>query len=78
MNPGWHGVAGRGRLFAPAGGVGELGEVRPPLTVHAVHAVLVVCGRETAVLALCVLATCSLLYTVLPSAPISSQEITET
>lgn len=54
-------------LFASAGRVGKLGEVRPPLAVHAVHAVLVVCGRETAVLTLFVWATLSLVYRVLTS-----------
>lgn len=35
-------------LFPAAGRVGELREVWPPLAVHAVHAVFVICGQKVA------------------------------
>lgn len=57
-----------GGLFPSTCGVGKLREVRPPLVVHAVHAVLVICGQETALLTLQLFsATLSLVYTVLTS-----------
>lgn len=55
-------------LLAAAGRVGELREVWPPLVVHAVHPVLVVCGQETAlVIGHLSLTTPGLVYTVLTS-----------
>lgn len=45
-------------LFPSACRVGELREVWPPLVVHAVHAVVVICGQQTALSFLFLLLLC--------------------